>query len=121
MKNYVRKRSVTRQQRSSWTLNSHVKLSDSIPQLRKSRADQDAPRVSPPLQNARTPLCWTRKNRSNFSGGSIQMEKISGQKRIADESEYQPEFPTKRLQGSHVDDQTNSLLVEAGSQPHQQQ
>ena len=100
--------------------NSRAKLSDSIPQLTKSHADQDAPRVSPPLQNARTPLSWTRKNRSNFPGGSIQMQKISAQKRIADESKYQPEFPSKRLQGSHVDDQTNSLLVEAGSQPHQQ-
>lgn len=101
--------------------NSCANLSDSIPQLAKSSADQEAPRVSPPLENAHTPPSWTRRNRLNFLGGSIQIQKISGKKRIADESRYQLELPSKRLQGSHVDDQTTSLLVEVGSQPRQRQ
>ena len=53
--------------------------------------------------------------------GPITEQKISGQKRTNVEAECQFEVPSKRIQVSNIDEQSTSLLVEADSQPRQQQ
>ena len=62
--------------------NSRAKLSDSIPQLTKSHADQDAPRVSSPLENARTPPSWTRKTDRIFQVVQFRCRKFRLKKEL---------------------------------------
>ena len=96
-------------------------LKDTNQQLKTSRADQDSSRASPSIVKARSPHCWTRKSRPVSSVGPITEQKISGQKRTNLEAECKFEVPSKRIQVSNTDEQSTSLLVEADSQPRQQQ
>ena len=96
-------------------------LKDTNQQLKTSRADQDSSRASPSIVKARSPHCWTRKNRPISSVGPITEQNVSGKKRTNVEAECQVEVPSKRIQVSYIDEQSTSLLVEADSQPRQQQ
>ena len=76
-----------------------------------SRAPLVVPRASPSNENKRILPGWTRRNRGITTASQRQGQPISGQKRSLEES----------AEISQIDGQKNNLLVEADSQPRQQQ
>ena len=86
-----------------------------------SRAPLVVPRASPSNENKRILQGWTRRSRGSTTASQRQQQPISGQKRSLEESAEISEVFAKRIHASQIDGQENNLLVEADSQPHQQQ
>ena len=53
--------------------NSHANLIQPIPQLTKSHGDQEAPRVSLPIENTCILPSWTHRNRPTFTASSNKL------------------------------------------------
>ena len=86
-----------------------------------SRALLVVPRASPSNENKCILQGWTRRSRGSTTASHRQQQPISGQKRSLEEAaEFSGVF-AKRIHASQIDGQENNLLVEADSQPHQQQ
>ena len=86
-----------------------------------SRALLVVPRASPSNENKCILQGWTRRSRGSTTASQRQQQPISGQKRSLEESAEISEVFAKRIHASQIDGQENNLLVEADSQPHQQQ
>ena len=86
-----------------------------------SRAPLVVPRASPSNENKRILPGWTRRNRGITTASQSQGQPISGQKRSLEESEEISGVFVKCIHASQIDGQKNNLLVEADSQPRQQQ
>ena len=96
-------------------------LSEAHETLPISRAPHVAPRVSPSNENRRILPGWTQRHRDITNVVQSQGQPISGQKRNLEESEENSRVFAKRIHASQIDGQKNYILVEADSQPHQQQ
>jgi len=89
--------------------------------VNESHAAQDSVKVSSKPNQLHVLPTWTRHARPESFQDNTKFKHCPGQKRGASTSEVLPELPNKQLQVFQVEDDNYLDMVEASSQPRQEQ